>query len=139
MKKHYLTILAVVLTAFSTASAKNLDAVTNLDAAIEQATKENKPLFIMMGREACGNCKQLHSDIAKGQVRVTKANFVIVDLNCDDQETNKAFNSRYKVGGGMLPFVVIAKPDGTMVASHKGAADPKAFNKFITDAKKDLK
>lgn len=113
-------------------------ALTNLDEAIETATKEDKALFVMYGREACGNCKSLHSLVDKKDVRLPKSSFLIVDLNCDDPATSQAFRSRFKVDGNTLPFVVITKPDGTQVASRSGYGSAAQYNDFIREARKAL-
>lgn len=129
-----LLLLAVAATGF----AKS-DFPADLETAIKQAGAEQKALFIIYGREACGNCQSLKAMIASHQLRLSKSKFLIADLNCDDATQSKAFRQRYAVEGKTLPFVVIARPDGTMVASRSGGASEKTYNDFISDAKKELK
>ncbi|MEX1117386.1 MAG: thioredoxin family protein [Terrimicrobiaceae bacterium] len=138
MKAVSLLIVALVTISFAS-FAKASDYLTNLDEAIAQATAEKKALFIMYGRDACGNCNVLKKLVAKKDVRLPKASFLIVDLNCDDPATSAAFRDRYKVDGNTLPFVVIANSDGSQIASRTGYGNDKDFNEFVREARKDIK
>ena len=120
------------------ADAGNLKGSTDLAAAIEQAGKENKAIFILFGRPACGNCNALKGMIEHHQVRLNPSAFVIADINCDKPEQSKAFHERYKITGNTLPFVVIARPDGTQVASRTGYGTAVEFNNFVNKARRDL-
>ncbi len=131
-------IIAMAVTA-SASFARDSDYLTNLDEAITQSTAENKALFIMYGREACGNCNALKGLVAKKDVRLPKTAFLIVDLNCDDPAISAEFHERYKVQGNTLPFVVIANPDGSQVAARTGYGSDKAYNEFIREARKEIK
>ncbi len=139
MKKISLLLLAALLLPLGGTFAKDLDALTDLKAALEVAAKEQKSLFIMYGREACGNCKALRGLLEKKDVRLPKTSFVIVELNCDDPAVSKEFRARYKVEGDTLPFVVMAKPDGTQVAARSGYGTAAEYNDFVKDARKELK
>ncbi len=119
--------------------AKGLDAMTNLDEAIALATQEQKALFIICGRATCPNCKNLFTMVEKKDIRLPKAAFIIVNLQEDVPADWKAFHHRYKVEGHTLPFVVIAKPDGTMIAGRGGSASAAIYNDFVRDARRDLK
>lgn len=134
-----LVLSLVFLAAVTSVFAKTDGAPTDLETAIKQAGTEQKALFIMFGREACGNCRSLKTMIDDRQLRLSKSSFLITDLNCDDPVQSKAFRQRYAVEGKTLPFVVIARPDGTMVSSRSGSGSEKVYNDFIRDAKKQLK
>lgn len=73
MKKLSLLLLTALLLPLGGIFAKGLDALTDLTAAIEVATKEQKSLFIMYGREACGNCQSLRALLEKKDVRLPRA------------------------------------------------------------------
>jgi thioredoxin-related protein len=107
----------------------------DLDQAISKAKANGKMLFVMFGREACGNCQHLKKMIKSGAVDVKANRFVIADINCDNQKQGAAFYKRYSVNGNTLPFVVIAKPDGTMITSRTGYGEAAEYNKFIKSAK----
>lgn len=135
-------VLLLVITLFLPALntfGKELDALADLNAAIELAGKEHKSLFILYGRAKCGNCQALHGMLEKKEVHLPKTAFVIVDLNCDDPAVKQDFRSRYKVEGNQLPFVVIAKSDGTQIAARSGYGTAVEFNNFVRNARKELK
>jgi hypothetical protein len=111
-------------------------AIKDINAALEQAKSENKMLFLQYGREACGNCQALKAMIKSSKVSLPESKFVYADVNCDDPATRNVFKSKFKVTGNMLPFVVIAAPDGTQLAARSGYGTEKDFNQLIRTAKK---
>ncbi|PTX99136.1 hypothetical protein DB345_01815 [Spartobacteria bacterium LR76] len=134
-------LFLVLLFSATLGSAKTDDQITDLNAAIKQATTENKALFIIYGRATCGNCNALHGYIDQHQLRLTKTSFLIANIDCDDPAQSSNFKGKYRnnLDGNTLPFVVIAKPDGTLVKARTGYGTADQFNDFIRDAKKDLK
>lgn len=131
-------LVAIVSTGFA-AERKML---TDLPTAIETATEKNKLIFIKYGREACGNCRSLKTLINERKVKLFDSEFVLVDLNCDDTAVAREFNGKYRSllkDAKTLPFVVVAKSDGTPIAAISSYNDAKAYNKFIADAKKQAK
>ena len=138
MKRTALSVFLMLVISVFVADAGNLKGPTDLAVAIEQAGKEKKALFILFGRPACGNCSALKSMIERHEVRLSPSAFVVADINCDNPEQSKAFYERYKVTGKMLPFVVIARADGTLVASRTGYGSAAEFNSFILKARRDI-
>lgn len=130
-----LIALAVFAVSLSTLSAKD-DRLTSLSEALDVAARENKMLFVMFGRENCGNCRTLKSLLDKKTVRLSKSSFVVADLNCDDPETSRLFREKFQVEGSTLPFVVIAKPTGEQVASRSGFGNAADFNELIRKARR---
>lgn len=53
--------------------------------------------------------------------------------------TRNAFGSNFKVSGNILPFVVIAAPDGTQAAGRTGCGSDAGFNKLVQQAEKAAK
>jgi len=138
--KKFLCILLMLTAALPAALlAKEKDAFDNLDTALTQAAEGHKMIFVIYGREACGNCQALHKAIKGGQVILPKSSYVVANLNCDDPATGKAFRQHYKVEGNMLPFVVVANNDGTQLAARAGYGTAKDFNDLLRDAKKQAK
>lgn len=127
--------LCILLTATLTFAGKPA-AVTDINAALEQAKSENKMLFLQYGREACGNCQALKAMIKSSKVSLPESKFVYADVNCDDPATQKVFRSKFKISGNTLPFVIIAAPDGTQLAARSGYGSDKEFNQLIRSAKK---
>jgi thioredoxin-related protein len=139
MRTRLFAALALLATLSTTALAGGPDAVTNVATALEKAKSENKMLFLQYGREACGNCQTLKGYIKKNDVRLSESKFVYADVNCDDSATSQAFRSKFKVEGSTLPFVVVAGPDGTQLASRTGYGTARDYEDMIRDAQKALK
>ena len=138
----YLAVLLALFAFVTTGHSAERKMLTELAPAIEAASKSDKLIFIKYGREACGNCQSLKGLINDRKVKLFDSEFVLVDLDCDQPEISRAFNKKYRATIGdarTLPFVVIAKPDGTPVAGIGGYKDAAAYNKFIMDAKKQAK
>lgn len=115
----------------------NICSAADLNQAIARAKQANKMLFIMYGREACGNCQHLKKMIRDGKVRVSSSEFIVADINCDDGKQSSSFQKKYpSIGGGSLPFVVMAKPDGTLIVSRKGYGEAADYNNLIQQARK---
>ncbi|MFA5094106.1 MAG: thioredoxin family protein [Candidatus Omnitrophota bacterium] len=120
-------VLSFVLSAVCSAA--------DLDQSIAAAKRANKKLFIMFGRQACGNCQHLKKMIRDGSVKISNSEFIVVDMNCDDKVQSQAFYKRYTVNGNYLPFVVIARPDGTQITSRAGYGEASDYNNLIKGAK----
>ncbi|MFA5317375.1 MAG: thioredoxin family protein, partial [Dehalococcoidales bacterium] len=133
--KHLIKVLLVGMVLSLTASTA-FAWENDLEQAIAKSKASGKMLFIMFGREACGNCQHLKKMIKSGAVDIKINKFVIADINCDNKKQSAVFYKRYSVSGNMLPFVVIAKPDGTMINSRTGYAEAAEYNKLIKDANK---
>ncbi|MFA6356653.1 MAG: thioredoxin family protein [Candidatus Omnitrophota bacterium] len=132
--KHLIKVLLVGMVLSLTASTA-FAWENDLEQAITKSKASGKMLFIMFGREACGNCQHLKKMIKSNDVVVRVSQFVIADINCDNEKQSKAFYKRYSVSGNMLPFVVIARSDGSMITSRTGYAEAAEYNKFIKGAK----
>jgi thioredoxin-related protein len=132
--------LTTLFAAFAAAAfAGGPDAVTDVNAALEKAKTENKMLFLQYGRENCGNCQVLKGYIKGNDVRLSNSKFVYADVNCDDSATSQAFRAKFKVEGTTLPFVVVASPDGTQLASRTGYGTARDYENLIRDAQKAMK
>ena len=75
--------------------------------------------------------------VKTGTVSLKVNQFVIADINCDDKKQSAAFSKRYSsVSGSMLPFVVITRPDGTMLVSRTGYGEAADYRNLIKEAEK---
>jgi thioredoxin-related protein len=110
-------------------------AVTNLTAALKQAKTEGKMLFVLSGRENCGNCQALKGLISSGKLSLPAKEFVYADVDWDDEKEGELFEAKFKVSGNMLPFVVVASADGKQLAARSGYGTLKDFEKLLTEAK----
>lgn len=108
--------------------------VTDLDTALTQAKKNKAQLFVVYGRDKCGNCQALRGYIKNGKLKLPADKFVYVELNCDDAKDRQEFGKRFKVEGRTLPFVVIANAEGKQLAARTGYGKDTDFEKLIKDA-----
>lgn len=131
-------ILLIVLLNTGLTDAKTTEPLTDLNSALEKAKAEGKMLFIQYGRDRCGNCQALKALIAQRKVKLSDSNFVYVDLDCDNKETQKLFYQRYKVEGRMLPWVVIADSEGNQIMARSGYGTAEEFNTMIKKARKKI-
>lgn len=142
MIKHLIASLVILLAITTTSVAAERKMLTDLPTAIETATKGDKLIFITYGREACGNCRSLKKLINERKVKLFDSEFVLVDLDCDDKAVSRQFYDKYRAllkDAKTLPFVVVAKADGTPISGISSYKDANAYNKFIADAKKQAK
>ena len=110
----------------------------DLSKTIHQATRENKLGFVVLGREACGNCQATKRLVNEGKIGVTADTFVTADLNIDDQKTQAEFMRKYKKleFGSTLPFVVLTDSRGKALAHASGFKGADHWNAAIEEAKK---
>jgi thioredoxin-related protein len=113
------------------------EAQTDLEAALKTARAEKKLLFVVYGREGCGNCRALRSYISERTVRLPSSEFVYAFLNCDDPKQSRLFSQHYRVGGPTLPFVVVSDAEGHEIAGRTGYGKPEEFNALIKSARKE--
>jgi thioredoxin-related protein len=126
---------ALVLSASAFAAA---DYETDLNKALDAAHSQNKMMFVIYGREACGNCQATKAMIKSRQIKVSESKFVLVDLNCDDKQVSAEFNRRYSKEsfGTTLPFVVVADAAGNALASSGGYKNADEWEKILRAAQK---
>lgn len=145
MKKLLLLLIAACFLSLGVAHAQSSASKGPLDtveAAIKAAAEKQKLIFISYGREACGNCQSLKKLIKDRKVGLPDFEWVQADIDCDDQSKRAEFNKRYRAAfkdARTLPFVVIAKPDGTLVDSASGYMDEQTLKKFVRDARAKAK
>jgi thioredoxin-related protein len=136
MKTSLLLLAATLVTSPIMAEAPAFQ--KDLMKTVHAATKENKMAFILLGREACGNCQATKKMIREGKIPVTTDAFVAADLNVDDRRVQADFTRKYQKEkfGSTLPFVVITDSHGKALASSGGYKSPEAWTALIEDAKK---
>ena len=120
----------------------------DLDEAIEDATTQNKPIFVDVTGHACNNCREMETMVWGSDLVLPKLkdDFVICALYVDDNtkvEGGKRLGSinsklvQEKWNVNAQPAYIILSPDGKRVlAGPRGYnTDIKAFAKFLDDAK----
>ncbi len=135
--KNFLT-LATLTAAFAvSAFAEAPKPLFDMRKALTAAGKDQKMVFLLMGREACGNCNATKKMISEGQIPVTAEEYVMADLNVDDAKVQGEFMRKYSKEnfGNTLPFVVVTDSRGKALASSSGYKDPEAWKTLLADAK----
>ena len=135
--KFFARAAVLLLASFTLGHASPPTMLDDVSKALGKASKENKMAFILMGREACGNCQATKKLIKEEQVPVTEDTFVAADINVDDPRSSAEFNRKFKKEkfGSTLPFVVIADSKGKALASYSGFKSSADLKKLIEDAK----
>jgi thioredoxin-related protein len=117
-------VLLLSVTAAQTRPPAGYDPTRNpaqdLAAAIEQATKENKRILLVVGGEWCGWCHTLENYI-KNNEDVRKAwanNFVTIKVNWSTENRNERFLSRYPNVRG-YPHIFVLEKDGSFLHSQE--------------------
>jgi thioredoxin-related protein len=131
--------LVLLALAFTTTSllAEPPALQTDLRKTLTAASKDNKMGFILLGRPACGNCNATKKMVSEGKINVSAAEFVMADLNVDDEKTNAEFMRKYgkEKWGDMLPFIVVTDSRGKALANSSGYRKADDWNKLLTEAK----
>jgi thiol:disulfide interchange protein len=116
----------------------------DLPAAIAQAKKENKQIFIDFTGYTCVNCRRMENDIfPKPEVREAFGKYVLLKLYTDDIINNPDRSMEYQelqtklVGAISLPYYVIVDTDLKPLYKQKDW-EPDA-SKFVAFLKQDAK
>ncbi|MBZ0137985.1 MAG: thioredoxin family protein [Planctomycetes bacterium] len=90
----------------------------DLDEALAEAKKTNKPVFVDFTGVICSNCRWVETNIfPKPPVASRLASDYVLVQQWTDTKDQKAkdYYNKYGKGGKGVPMYVILKPDGTMV------------------------
>ena len=135
-----LLVFALLATFVAGSFAEAPQPQTDLHKALSLASKEQKLAFVLLGRPACGNCNATKAMIKEEKIEVTSADYVMADLNVDDQRTYAAFMQKYgkEDFGNTLPFVVITDSRGKLLTSSGGYKNAARWNALLAEAKGKL-
>lgn len=134
-----LTTFLVALTTFTWAEAPQ--PLNDFSKTLSAASKDQKLAFILLGRPTCSICNGTKAMIKEGKIDVTAADYVMGDLNVDDQRTFAEFMRKYgkQDFGDTLPFVVVTDSHGKLLASSGGYRTAAKWNALLADAKSRAK
>lgn len=106
-----------------------LDWETRFAAASERARRENKTLFIEMGREACGQCRSLVQNVVpRPDVGpLLHERFVALAADADETEEEVLGYAQELEDAYMLPFVIFVDPQGRFIEGTSGTVNPITF------------
>ena len=100
---------------------------TDLHAAMDEADKSGKPLFLYFTADWCGPCQSMkHTTWADADVEKALSSYVPVKIDIDAHPEI----ARQYPGDG-IPNFVIAKSDGTLIRHKVGAVPPPDFLEWL--------
>lgn len=105
----------------------------DLDEALAEAQKTNKPVFVDFTGVICSNCRWVETNIfPKPPVASRLASDYVLVQQWTDTKDQKAkdYYNKYGEGGKGVPMYVILKPDGTMVEKF---VPPQFINSLTAD------
>ena len=107
--KKFLLVPALLATLVAGALAEAPQPFTDFHKTLRSASKDQKLAFVLLGRPTCSICNATKAMIKEGKIDVTSADYVMGDLNVDDQRTYADFVQKYgkENFGDTLPFVVV--------------------------------
>jgi thioredoxin-related protein len=114
---------------------------SSYDKALEQAKKENKPLYLHFTTDWCHWCRVIEKeDYADPNGQAALKDFVTASLDCTKNDKSPAENARNqalmeKLGGRGYPFIVVQAPDGTVLHTMVGYEPLPAFLADLQEAK----
>lgn len=105
-------------------SMAGLSWIRNYEAGIEQARKEQRPVFIDFTGVTCTNCRWMEINIfERPEIRDLLRRYTRLQLYTDTGDAEAEAHQRIQAdrfGTVALPFYVILRPDGTVVDTHGG-------------------
>jgi thioredoxin-related protein len=135
--KNLLTFATVAAAFVVSALAEAPTPVTDMRKALNAAAKDQKMAFILVGRPSCSNCNATKQMISEGKIPVTAAEFVMADVNVDDEKAQGEFMKKYgkENFGSTLPFVVVTDSRGKLLASSGGYKPADQWTTLLAEAK----
>jgi len=113
----------------------------NLPAALEQAKRENKMVFVNFTGYTCTNCHWMKANMfTKPEVAAAMKEFILVELYTDDpdekiaEQNQRLLDERYKIAA--VPYYVIVGADDQVRASFPSATrDTNEWLQFLSSAR----
>ncbi len=110
---------------------------TNLETALAQARREQKPVFIDFTGYTCTNCRWMEANIFPlPAIHTELSRYVRLQLFTDGEGKQYEENQRYqkeKYGTVALPLYVILDPEGNRLATFPGMTrKPEEFLRFLS-------
>lgn len=96
-------------------SADKVQWHSTLDDAIERASDENKPVFVIVGAEWCVYCKQLEQELEGAPTARIAKQWVLAKIDADDRVSDAR-----ELRANGLPSLRLLSKDGVVAYSHDG-------------------
>lgn len=120
----------------SSSSMAGLSWIKNYESGLEQARKEQRPVFIDFTGVTCTNCRWMEINIfERPEIRELLGRYTRLQLYTDTGDVEAEAHQRIQAdrfGTVALPFYAILRPDGTVVDTHGGIMrSPADFAEFL--------
>lgn len=136
-----LLVLTVKLSAQQTIYNPKANAQAEIDAAIEQAAKENKHVLIQVGGNWCPWCVKLHNycDTVEVIDSILKADYLLVRVNYSKENKNTATLNRLEYPQRFgFPVLLVLDTNGKRIHTQdsglleaEGAYDSAKLKRFL--------
>ena len=111
--------------------------VDNMEAALLESKKQNKPVFVDFTGYTCTNCRWMEDNIfVQDNVKELFKDFILLKLFCDGKK-GREYSSMEKARFGTvaLPFYVVLNSDDEAIMTFHGYdTDVTKFEKFLTES-----
>lgn len=90
-------------------------------SAIATATREQKPIMMVIHKTWCATCRQVSEDFARSaEIELLSKYFVMADVEDDDEPSDK----KYAAQGQYNPRILFLHPDGEVADIINESGDP---------------
>ncbi len=125
----------------NTAAHEDLSWHDRMDAALTEARRLQRPIFIDFTGFTCTNCRWMESNIfTRPEIRALLERMVRVRLFTDRRSEPYISNKRFqqeRFGTVELPFYALLRPDGTVIATSGFTRNSDVFAAFLRKALDD--
>ena len=137
MKKLVLLFLILSIFACKASVAKSIEWTWEIDKAMADAKKLNKPVLINFTTDWCSWCKKMDADTYTNQKVIEKANnFISLKVNPEKGSVQSEFAKRYQVTG--YPTILFIDSNYRVLHRVGGYQGPEDFLKSMDKAHKSL-
>lgn len=91
------------------------EAITGLDAGLEQAQIAGRPVLVFITGQACPWCHRLKAELRRASVKAALERWILVEIDVDDSP-----DAAKRLGVSVLPALRVLRDSGAGVASHDG-------------------
>jgi thioredoxin-related protein len=119
--------LALCLLLATSVFAEDQIWIKDYDVALEQASKEKKPIFVFVTAKWCSFCTMMHnSTLTNKSVITTLKDYILVEIDYDNNPELCA-----KWGAEKLPTLIIFNQFGEKVVAESGYKEPNDFRIWL--------